>query len=96
MRINILRSARNDLEDGYLFYESCEEGVGEYFLRSLHADILSLKSIAGGHRIINGYFREHASRFPHSIFYKIEENEVRVYAVIDERRDPEWISDRLN
>jgi len=96
MKINILRSARNDLEDGYLFYENCEEGVGEYFLRSLHADMLSLQTIAGGHQITNGYFKKHASRFPHAIFYRIEGNEVRIYAVIDTRRDPEWISERLN
>ena len=96
MRIKILRSARNDLDDGFTFYESSEEGVGEYFLRSLYQDMLSLKTLGGTHQKVGIYFRKHASRFPHAIYYKIEDDEVRIYAVIDTRRDPEWISDRLN
>ncbi|MEQ1603567.1 MAG: type II toxin-antitoxin system RelE/ParE family toxin [Pyrinomonadaceae bacterium] len=96
MRINILRSAQNDLDDGYIFYEEREEGVGEYFLRSLHQDMLSLKTLAGTHQKVGRYFRKHASSFPHAIYYTIEDNEVRVCAVIDSRRDPVSISDRLN
>ena len=35
MRIRILKSAQDDLRDGYWFYESQETGVGDYFLDSL-------------------------------------------------------------
>lgn len=96
MRINILRSAQNDLDDGYVFYEDREEGVGEYFLRSLYQDMLSLQTRAGTHQKAGEFFRKYASRFPHAIFYKIEDDEIRIYAVLDTRRDPDWISDRLN
>lgn len=95
MNVNILRRAQDDLDNGYLFYESCEVGVGEYFLESLSSDILSLRTFAGGHQKVQGYFRKLASRFPYSIFYKVEEAEVRVYAIVDNRRDPEWIRSRL-
>jgi hypothetical protein len=37
-----------------------------------------------------------ASQFPYSIFYLVEDDEIRVYAVIDTRRDPAWISERLD
>jgi len=37
-----------------------------------------------------------ASRFPYSVFYEIEGDVVKVFAVLDDRRDPEWISDRLS
>ena len=96
MKVNILRSAQDDLDDGYMFYEGCESGVGSYFLDSLYADIMSLQTLAGRHKLVNGYFRKLASRFPYSIFYKVEELEIRVYAVIDNRRDPKWIIERLN
>lgn len=96
MKVIVLRSARNDLEDGYLFYDNSGEGVGEYFLRSLEADLRTLAVTGGSHQRVNGYFRKYASRFPHAIFYKVEENEVRVHAIIDTRRDPEWISERLS
>ena len=96
MKINILRSVRKDLDDGYIFYEDREEGVGEHFLRSLYEDMLSLKTLAGVHKKVGDYFQKHASRFPHAIYYKIEDDEIRIYAVIDTRRDPEWINERLN
>lgn len=34
MRIRILKSAQEDLREGYWFYESHEAGVGDYFLRA--------------------------------------------------------------
>lgn len=47
MKVLILPEAVADLTDGYLFYEACEEGVGEYFLDSLSADIRSLRIFKG-------------------------------------------------
>jgi hypothetical protein len=49
MRILILPSARNDLSDGFKFYERQEPGVGDYFLESLFSDIESLRLYAGVH-----------------------------------------------
>lgn len=43
MKIRILESAREDLKEGFYFYESQERGVGSYFLESLFSDIASLK-----------------------------------------------------
>ncbi|MBU4259729.1 MAG: hypothetical protein L6263_01860 [Desulfobacteraceae bacterium] len=59
MKIKILESAKEDLKEGFHFYEFQEK------------------------------------RFPFAIYYGIEENEVRIYAVIDCRRDPAWIRRRL-
>jgi hypothetical protein len=42
MRIVILPSARNDLAEGFGFYERQQEGLGGYFLESLFSDIDSL------------------------------------------------------
>ena len=96
MKINILRSAQNDLDEGYIFYEDSERGVGEYFLSSLQRDILSLKILSGVHQRVGPYYRKYASKFPHAIYYSIESDEIRIHAVIDSRRDPDWINDRLN
>lgn len=49
MRIRILKSAQEDLREGYWFYESTEDGLGDYFLDSLNANIESLKIYAGVH-----------------------------------------------
>ena len=50
MRIEVLTHAKEDLFDGYLFYERQESGIGDYFLDSLSADIESLLLHHGYHR----------------------------------------------
>lgn len=42
MRIAILEEAREDLIQGFRFYESQEPGLGTYFLDCLFSDIDSL------------------------------------------------------
>lgn len=96
MRIRILESAREDLKEGFYFYESQARGIGSYFLESLFSDIESLRLFAGIHDTHFGkYHRLLSRRFPFAVYYRIEEDEVRVYAVLDCRRDPAWIRNRL-
>ena len=42
MRVRILSTSEEDLEEGYRFYESQSPGLGSYFLGSLYSDIDSL------------------------------------------------------
>lgn len=46
MKIRILDSASQDLEDGFHFYERQESGLGDYFIDSLFSDIDSLRIYA--------------------------------------------------
>jgi len=54
MKIVILSSARDDLADGFAFYEEQQEGLGDYFEESLFSDIDSLRLYAGIHRKVFG------------------------------------------
>jgi len=96
MKIEILPEAQADLDDGYWFYEKQAVGLGEYFLTSVVSDIRSLQLFAGIHSMFQDKHRMLATRFPYSVFYPVEDKMVRIYAVTDNRRDPEWISERLN
>ena len=97
MRIVIQSSALADLADGFDFYERNEPGVGSYFLDSLYSDIDSLQLYAGIHTIHFGkYHRLLSKRFPYGIYYLVQENTVLVRAVLDLRRDPEWIKQHLH
>lgn len=96
MKIKILPPARVDLIDGYWFYEEREVGLGDYFIDSILADIDSLVVYAGIHATHFGRYRMIASKFPYSIFYLVDSNQIQIHAVLDNRRDPEWISDRLS
>jgi hypothetical protein len=88
--------AAEDLIEGLHFYEDQQAGLGSYFLANLHADIESLRLYGGTHRqAYLGYHRLLSKRFPFAVFYKVQDDTVFIYAVIDCRRDPAWIRRRL-
>ena len=97
MRTEILSDAEDDLVAGAKFYERKRAGLGEYFLNSLYSDIDSLLLYAGIHRLVFGFHRALSKRFPFAIFYGFDRDKelVRVYRVLDLRRDPLWIRERF-
>ena len=95
MRIEIHDDARQDLIAGFYFYENQESGLGDYFLDCLYSDIDSLQIYAGIHPIVFGQDRSLSKRFPFAIYYTVTGNVVHVNAVLDCRRNPTWIRDRL-
>lgn len=97
MRIEILDPAKDGLIECYIFYESLEAGVGDYFLESIYGDIDKLSFTAASHPIYDPpYYQMLANKFPFTIYYRVEDEVAYVDAIIDQRRDPEWISERLN
>jgi plasmid stabilization system protein ParE len=95
MRIEILDEAEKDLIDGFAFYDRQSIGLGNYFLDSIFSDIESLHLYAGVHPLNFGYHRLLAKRFPFAIYYRIQNEVIRVYAILDCRRDPAWVRTRL-
>ena len=95
MKIVILPSARNDLADGFQFYENQEAGLGSDFLESLFSDIDSLHLYAGIHRMVFGSHRLLSKRFPYAIYYTTESETAFVKAVLDCRRDPTFHRQRV-
>ena len=95
MRIEVLDEARQDLVDGFRFYENQSEGLGDYFLDALFSDIDSLHIYAGVHAVHFGHHRLLARRFPFAVYYSVAGNVIRVLAVLDCRRDPMCIRGRL-
>lgn len=96
MKLLILDAASHDLVEGYRFYEKQQVGLGEYFLDSLYSDIDSLLLYAGIHAVFYGqYYRALSRRFPFAIYYKVNNQEILVYAVLDCRSNPAWIKEHL-
>ena len=97
MRIEVLSEAENELLSGAKFYERRGAGLGAYFLDSLYSDIDSLLLYAGIHRLMFGFHRALSLRFPYAIFYRFDREKqlIRVYRVLDLRRDPLWIRKQL-
>ena len=64
MPVVVLQSAKDDLRDGYLFYE--RQGgsyLGNYFLATLQGELSSLALYAGIHNQRFGFYRALSRRF---------------------------------
>lgn len=72
------------------------QGLGDYFLDSVFADIESLQLYAGVHSVHFGYHRLLTKRFPFAVYYRQEDQTVQVWAVLDCRRDPAVTISRLS
>lgn len=97
IRIRISEDALKDLHDAFDFYENQEPGLGDYFASQLRTDIDGLETTAGIHRQpYRDLYRLLSRKFPFSIFYRFAAGEALVVAVVDCRRDPEWITKHLS
>jgi len=82
--------------NGYWFYEKQSAGIGEYFLDTLFSDIDSLIINAGIHPVhFETYHRLLSKRFPFAVYYRVVGESVLIYAVLDCRRNPAWLRDKL-
>jgi plasmid stabilization system protein ParE len=88
VRIDLHRLAEEDLLEGYHFYERQAHGLGSYFLDSLYADLESLRLYAGIHRKVFRFHRLLAKTFPYAVYYRLEQDRVLVFRILDCRRSP--------
>ncbi len=93
--VYLLSDAVQDLEEGRHFYNEKEDGVGEYFFDSLISDLESLQFYAGIHSKKIDFYRALSKRFPFAIYYEIKKDIVMVVAILDMRRAPAWIREKL-
>jgi plasmid stabilization system protein ParE len=97
IHVRISSDALDDLGDGFRFYEAQEKGLGDYFLSQLRADIDGLTITAGIHRKADRHLHRLLSkRFPYAVFYEFVNSYVLVVAVIDCRRELDWIAKHLD
>lgn len=97
IQVRISSDALDDLAEGFRFYERQEPGMGDYFLSQLRADIDGLKITAGIHRQPHrNLHRLVCRKFPFTIFYEYADACALVVAVVDCRKDPDWIASHLD
>ncbi len=95
MDIRLLESAKEDLRSGWFFYDRQAPGLGDRFLDAVEADVRLLPGYAGIHLQVNGFHRMLIRRFPFALYYLVEATTIDIYAILDCRRDPSWIRERL-
>jgi len=95
VKIRILPSAIKDLKRGRRFYKRQGETLGQYFIDSLFSDIDSLALYAGVHSVRWGYHRLLSKRFPYAVYYRLNEETIEIWRVLDCRQHPRKIKRAL-
>ena len=91
----VLEDAVEDIRRARDFYENIAPGVGRYCAESLLKDLERLADYHGIHAMHFGFHRMLASRFPFAIYYRDSRDRTEVLAVLDLRRDPNWLRREL-
>ena len=90
MNIRYTDRAKDDLELTFVWYERQRRGLGFEFLDCVES---AIKMIMESPEIYRMYYAEFKGcvirRFPFSIFYTVEETEIVVHSIFDNRQDPE-------
>jgi plasmid stabilization system protein ParE len=93
--VEILPAAWDDLIEGLGFYEEQAPGLGSRFMDEMLAQIQRLRPFAGTHsRRLDHYFAL-ADVWPWAIYYILEQDKMIIAAVLDCRRNPDFIQRRL-
>ncbi len=89
MRLRYAARAKDDLDIAFEWYEGQRRGLGFEFLDCVEAAIETIQQMPKLYARHHAHFRRAlVRRFPFSIFYTIEEKEIVVHAVFDNRQDP--------
>jgi plasmid stabilization system protein ParE len=89
MRLRYTEQARTDLNIAFEWYEQQRRGLGFEFLDCVEAVIETIQSMPKLYAHHHDHFRRALiRRFPFSIFYTIEKQELVVHAIFDNRQDP--------
>ena len=71
-------------------------GLGAYFQTMVISAIDSLQFFPSIHAKVRGYHRMLVDKFPYAVYYKIVDDKVVVYSVLDMRMNPDSINAQLD
>ena len=90
MKLRYTDRAMDDVELAFAWYERQRRGLGYEFLDCVEVAVKSIIENPEMYRVRYLNFRSClVRRFPFSVFYTIEEIEIVVHSVFDNRQDPE-------
>ncbi len=96
MRVELLQGAEADLLETYVWLEERRIGLGEQFYRALDFSLEQMRRHPEIAPVYKSAYRRFVLRpFAVGIFYTISGQRLMVGAILDLRRDPEWITRRL-
>ncbi len=82
--------SKADMESAFIWYERQQKGLGLEFLNCLEASVQNIINYPEMFQIRYSVFRSTPiRRFPFTIFYSIENKDIIVHSVFDNRLDPD-------
>jgi toxin ParE1/3/4 len=89
MRLRYTDRSKDDVELAFAWYERQRKGLGFEFLDCVESALLNIIRFPEMYQIRYSCFRGcPIRRFPFSIFYSIENDEIIIHSVFDNRQDP--------
>ena len=96
-KIVFRKEVEDDIYAAYRWYEEKSIGLGEEFLRLFYSSISSVKQYPLARQIVYRNFRRYLlNRFPYSLYYVIDDEEIIVYGVLHGARDKQLIEEVLD
>lgn len=90
MKLSYTERSKSEIESAFSWYERQRTGLGFEFLDCLEVAIRHISSFPESSQVVYSCFRRYVvRRFPFSIFFTIEAEEIVVHAVFDNHQDPE-------
>ncbi|HSG40364.1 MAG TPA: type II toxin-antitoxin system RelE/ParE family toxin [Thermoanaerobaculia bacterium] len=81
--------AREELLETIRYYESESTGLGAAFLASVNEGIQQILTFPESAPVLRGKVRSKTlRRFPYSLLYSIQEEDIRIVAVMSQKRRP--------
>ena len=96
MKVEILEVAERELDDGFIYYESLQDGLGKRFLFEIKNSIGRIVQYPNGwHPLSNNTRRSLVKKFPYGIVYQILEDKISIVAIAHLHRKPNYWKDRI-
>jgi len=96
MTIQLHPQVNADILRGIAFYDAQSYGLGAYFQTMVISAIDSLQFFPAIHAKVRGYHRMLVDKFPYAVYYKIFDDRVVVYSVLDMRMNPDNVNAQLD
>jgi len=82
--------SKDDVELAFEWYEKQRRGLGFDFLDCVEVSLKSIQSFPEMYENVYSNFRRCViRRFPFSVFYTIEGDEIVIHSIFDNRQDPQ-------
>jgi toxin ParE1/3/4 len=93
MKYSFHHSAKDELKDSIDYFEDIKSGLGKRFLREVYSSIKRIQfSPNSWPKFTKNTRRCFTNKFPYSIIYFIEDNEIIIVAIMHQKRKPNyWI-----